>query len=564
MGIAELFNTLRKSQRFNDKSSVIRETDNKEVFHEPKVLLFDFNSMIHTVSSRISGVLIAEVEGCLMQGRSPPNTASIDDVVINAIVVELKELQGRFPQARKTVLFIDGLPTYGKIIEQRSRRFVGEMLQQCRKKLLKHYKDVLNQPRDDTKGIYWNHYEYEKLIEKLRFNKSKISPGTAFMDKLQEVLLHHGIEISAYDEEGEGEMKLVQYMRKNQTTDEVAVFSPDADMVLLMLLELERGSPDIIIYRQNPQGGANHIISISRMRDVITELCGTDALDDIVVLFTVFGNDFLPGLFDRNSTRQLDVVLDAYIKTRKKLKGRGVLVRDAASPKRLDWVFVGEIISICHHSIQVKKVRRFVSPLETSVDTNKNALSFLKEVHDLEHMQGRYKPREDDVIPVTGPDVLLSYCEGLRWVVDYYVNHDHRVNAWYYPFHHAPPLPILSIYLRSKGQNLDVMTTPGLESRIFTRYLNPLEQLMYISATDIRVLVSANRLTGDNVGKIGEYAAKYLIDWHRVLRHKKGRLSIYELIDCSKAKFISKCRILNWIPMDLKEYLNTYALEYTQ
>lgn len=560
MGIAELFNTLRKSHRFNDKSSVIREIDEKEMFPDAQTLLFDFNSMIHTVSSKLSSQLLAQLESCFAQGKPPPPPIDLDKLVIAEVLRELTHVESRFPNRKHSVLFIDGIPSYGKIIEQRSRRFIGEMLLQCRKHLLRIYKSDLNVNADDTRGIYWNQYEFEKLATRLRFNKSKISPGTAFMDKLEEALLQKGVILSTYNEAGEGEMKLVQYMRKAPTQSQVVVFSPDADMVLLMLLEVSRSAPNILIFRQNPQGGANHLISVTQMKDIILDICGgstSEIVDDVVILFTVFGNDFLPGLFNRNSTRQLDVVLDAYIQTRNKLKGRGILING----RRLDWAFLGEVISKCHHGIRSKEKKRFRMPLELAVGTNKNAVKYLQELHDIEYMQGKYTPDAEETMPKTTPEVLLSYCEGLQWVIDYYMNHDTRVNGWYYPYHHAPPLPILSIFLRSKGQALDAMTSPGLEARVFKRYLNPAEQLLYISASDIRALIAPKFLTQSNVSKIGEYTAKHLVDWDALLQYTKGRINVHKILDCSKAKFLSKCRVRVWDPLDLREYLRSFSLE---
>jgi 5'-3' exonuclease len=83
---------------------------------------------------------------------------------------------------------LDGVPTFSKILEQKKRRFIGDLIEQ----LVKEYTLPFS------------------------FNKSLISPGTKFMRKISEYLNNEKFPtktiISDTDDTGEGEFKILDYI----------------------------------------------------------------------------------------------------------------------------------------------------------------------------------------------------------------------------------------------------------------------------------------------------------------------------------------------------------------
>lgn len=239
----------------------------------------------------------------------------------------------------KTLLFaIDGVPSKGKMIEQRQRRYLGAIIEEYQKKILQEYKEYL-MDQDD--------FIYLATKYKIKWNRNKITPGTGFMHKLVEYLKSDKIQykikinriqmkiiISDMYEIGEGEKKIVNYVNKylTNTQDTIVVYSPDADMILLCML-----LPVSITYmlRYNQQTFLYDIIDIHMLKDNIGYYINNNPeysqekfdieriSKDIVCISTLFGNDFVPKMETINVKRNFQNIMDAYLQALLKLKDKG-------------------------------------------------------------------------------------------------------------------------------------------------------------------------------------------------------------------------------------------------
>lgn len=175
------------------------------------ILLMDFNCLIYQ---------------CVRSESLPPYRAESREVWEAALIEAVKDytvhawdVAGR----PKTVLIaVDGVVPMAKIRQQRQRRF---------------------------KSLWWAAAEREAGLRGAEtWDTNAITPGTAFMEALsrglQSLCTARGIgwSVSGADEAGEGEQKLMDWVRRQGAAalegKTVAVYGLDADLIVLSLLNL--------------------------------------------------------------------------------------------------------------------------------------------------------------------------------------------------------------------------------------------------------------------------------------------------------------------------------------
>ena len=148
------------------------------------------------------------------------------------------------------------------------------------------------------------------LLKKTGWNTNAITPGTPFMNELDEYLKDAfekvNILYSGPNEAGEGEQKLFAYARQNPCP-QMMVYGLDADLIMLSLLHL-RHSSKIFLYRETKhfsymkgiKATEDYVFSVDEMgRQICQEMYQntTDiqkAIDHFCFLCFLCGNDFLP------------------------------------------------------------------------------------------------------------------------------------------------------------------------------------------------------------------------------------------------------------------------------
>ena len=404
MGVLEFFGTLLR----NDITSSSITSDYKEK-RDVNHLLLDFNSIIHVASQKI----IADVNGFmqavlrnLYQTRSL-HTADLnelftkykmrdiqktlnndsdpveiinlfqdhftdkfmDRLVITLVINTLLSIIRTYCKSEsiKTLLIaIDGVPSKGKMVEQKQRRYLGAITEEYKRRILIDYKEYLQNQQD---------YTYMSTKNSIKWSRNKITPGTAFMNKLVVYLRSDNIQdllktnrpnmniiISDMYEVGEGEKKIVNYINKflPNTKDSVMVYSPDADVILLcMLLPVEK----LYMLRHNDvvsRGAGRNVydlIDIKSLKNNISyyinnnpesskENFSIDNINyDMVCISTLFGNDFVPKIETLNVKKGFQTIMDAYLKTLLELKDKSVyLVKKTESGYQLSLTFLKRII----------------------------------------------------------------------------------------------------------------------------------------------------------------------------------------------------------------------------
>ena len=278
MGIERFFSAINKNF---DIVSVM--TNIKKL--KTDVFFIDFNSIIHYVSSKYISEINTTNETYDEKNLILRIKNYVDDLLENV-------------ECNLVYIALDGVPSISKILEQKKRSFIGDLIEELVK----------------------------KHIVSFSFNKSLIKPGTKFMRKISEYLNNDEFVtrtiISDTDDTGEGEFKIIDYIYKNKTKDFV-IYSPDADLIVLSMITWSNNTESkikILRFDQNTE-----ILNVIHINTLINYLIfyyeervknkieTSKYIKDISFIFTVFGNDFIPRINEINVSMDLYLLLDAYI-----------------------------------------------------------------------------------------------------------------------------------------------------------------------------------------------------------------------------------------------------------
>jgi 5'-3' exonuclease len=285
MGVERFFSSLYRE--FN----IIKDIKKPYPKYNCDHFLIDFNSIIHTITSIEKNYDF--------------------QYIFNQIEKYLNNLTDII-NCKNLFIAIDGVPSLAKMLEQKKRRYLSEIINNI--VLSKNVKSEEN------------------------FNKILISAGTEFMIQLSQYLkqikitknnININITISDFNEEGEGEMKIIKYIENNKLED-VFVYSPDSDMILLLsMLSIK----NLILFRHDQKQSGNinneynyvyNYLDVNRFKDLlinyvkskkIIDFDNQQIINDIIYIFTLFGNDFLPKMESLKVEMDIFILIDYYLIT---------------------------------------------------------------------------------------------------------------------------------------------------------------------------------------------------------------------------------------------------------
>lgn len=287
MGIERFFSAINRNFDVVDEVNLSKKI-------KCKVFLIDFNSIIHFTSSK----LLDEMNKKDMNNEIKlVNFDEIEDKIILEIKNYLDDLLDKI-DTELVYIALDGIPTLAKMLEQKKRRFIGDLIDQLISKYALPY----------------------------NFNKSSISPATKFMSKVINYLNNEKFNvetiISDTNDRGEGEFKILDYVRKNKI-DDFVIYSPDADLIILsLILWTENINSTIKILRFDSNTKILNIIHINALINyfifykeerIKNDIDKVKYLRDLCLVFTIFGNDFLPKIEEVNVNMDLYLLFDSYL-----------------------------------------------------------------------------------------------------------------------------------------------------------------------------------------------------------------------------------------------------------
>ena len=221
-------------------------------------LAFDFNCLIYRC-----------IRGPSMPVYSLDTHDNWEAALLKEVERTVKEIWTYAGKPKKVLLAVDGVVPMAKIRQQRVRRFKSVWLR---------------------KGSSWD--------------TNAITPGTEFMDKLGSMLKgNKSWIVSGVDEEGEGEHKIMDYIRDNTfpSKTKIVVYGLDADLILLSMLTGEKCDLDLFLLREVQEFGkvreaATQEYQYLNIREFQSRLglAGYDATLNYIGYMSLMGNDFLP------------------------------------------------------------------------------------------------------------------------------------------------------------------------------------------------------------------------------------------------------------------------------
>lgn len=171
----------------------------------PDIIYFDFNGIIHPISSKNNNSNITIFENLW--------------TFINQTITNFNP--------RELFICIDGIAPLAKIIQQRKRRYLSN---------------------------------YKKYIDKEQsaWDSNAITPGTCFMNELNIFMKNKIryntsktiINYNGSDIQGEGEHKIINYIKNCDTDKKILIHGLDADLIILSLMTHKK---NIVLMREKEE-----------------------------------------------------------------------------------------------------------------------------------------------------------------------------------------------------------------------------------------------------------------------------------------------------------------------
>jgi hypothetical protein len=230
--------------------------------------------------------------------------------------------------------FIDGIPSFSKILEQRRRRTKNYFESISRKKKFNEYFGEIKNNYMEEDGIKYNYFRW---IEK-RFSLDKsLSPIAPLVKKLESELLKYysykyksvKIFINPGEINGESDIKIFQFIHKEKLQGDVLIHTTDSDLIHLMLVQqtffnLKRVDINISILRHNSKDedyiqyfdGPAMLNSLIKYYNEISRNESVDyrIIYDFCLLLLFFGNDHLPASFEIGPEIGLETIFKLHSK----------------------------------------------------------------------------------------------------------------------------------------------------------------------------------------------------------------------------------------------------------
>lgn len=293
MGVPGYFKTLLK----RNKELLNLSLNNIDYF------FMDYNNIIHTAYQEYLNNTNDELEK-LTKSKLQNN---IIDYIIQKTLYIVNNIVNP-----KELLFIamDGVPPRSKMEQQRMRRYKKIYTESLKKQIKKKY----------------------NIPNKCLFDSNQISPGTVFMDKLSKKLNKIKMKLSINNviisdtlEIGEGEHKILNYIKKNiKEKANICVYGDDADLIFLMMSLDLKSNVNIMKSQSLPENMEFGYLDIHLISEDFCKYMGVrkekknKVLNDYIFLMMLFGDDFVKNIPSINIRKNYELLLDIYKKNYKK------------------------------------------------------------------------------------------------------------------------------------------------------------------------------------------------------------------------------------------------------
>jgi 5'-3' exonuclease len=388
-------------------------------------------------------------------------TEDVANAIISKVIQKINEYIYLLKPTNTVFIAFDGVAPIAKLDQQRSRRF---------------------------KSLYQNSISRSilKSTDPDPWNTTAITPGTVFMKLLDERIKKsfstpsklnlHSIIVSGSDECGEGEHKIFEHIRINQSDHvdkNTIIYGLDADLIMLSINHLPI-TPNIYLFRETPEfiksisselePNEAYVLDIPELAKTITldmnngnELISNqqkDRIYDYIFLCFFLGNDFMPHFPAINiRTGGVDKMLQAYKAT---IGGTNELLTDG---KFIYWKNVRKLVQFLadneqdfikqEHKIRDRREKNRL-PNITPEDKLNNFVNIPTYERTVEKFINPYKDNwqkryyktlfDIEIDEKRLSQICTNYLEGLEWTMKYYTT---GCPDWWWTYKYNYP-PLLS------------------------------------------------------------------------------------------------------------------------
>ena len=380
---------------------------------------------------------------------------SDEEIMLTKIISKIEELVQYTKVEDLLYIAVDGIPPKGKMKQQRMRR-------------------------------------YKSIYENKVWDTNAISPGTKFMDKLNQrlkTLKYDKLKVIISDttERGEGEHKILQYIKTHELTNSV-IYGLDADLIMLSIVSRR---DNIFLLRErteyNIEDTDNDYIymNIDKLKDFIVKDIGVKAnkeivLNDYIFMCFLLGNDFINHIHSLSLRYNgYDYLMETYKHLQERYCGYFRLI-DLKLENCIHLTFFKEFVrelSLKEDSFMEKRkrirdkqyrtcysrygqifgeFRKFLSDKDLTVETIHNfEMSKLDDSYNYEMTKEMITnlpillwPKEQKLKSSYKEDICDDYLASLIWTSHYYFKEclDWR---WSTEYNHTPSLKELSKYIEN-------------------------------------------------------------------------------------------------------------------
>jgi len=436
MGIPSYFSYIVKNH-----SDILKKLGNSTI--QVNNLYLDCNSIIYDAVRNIDFANLVESE---------------IDSIIREVCVKIDNLIFQLKPNKNVFIAFDGVAPVAKLEQQRSRRYKSTYQNNISRSIFK-----------STGSDPWN--------------TTAITPGTSFMNKLNEKIYKkynnsslYNVEkliVSGSNEHGEGEHKLFQYIRnfpdEHQNVNTI-VYGLDADLIMLSINHLPIAK-NIYLFRETPEfiksinadlePNETYLLDIPELSKTITldmnneQILSSDQYNnrvyDYIFLCFFLGNDFMPHFPSVNiRTGGVNKMLNAYKAT------IGGTSENLTNGKKINWKNVRKLVQFLADQEEINfqneskkrdRQEKISLPNETPEDKYKKFDSLPMYERSLEKYINPFKSNWQeryyktlfnlDIDETRKKQICTNYLEGLEWTMKYYTEGcaDWR---WCYNYNYPP------------------------------------------------------------------------------------------------------------------------------
>lgn len=295
-GCSRIFSWLLKNKKIRCKNLILNDLP-----YKIKWLMLDTNCLLHPC---VANILEKYKEGQLKIDPNKNLRIQIEQYIWEKITQCIDDMIVQ-TEPEYIYIAIDGVAPMGKILQQRQRRYrflFDKKIKLNQTGTIQELEEMISKTTNKPNGI-------EEPV--LPLSSIELTPGTDYMERLNKLFVNYLEELkkrgikciySSYHDEGEGEHKLLQYIKTNlkSTLDPIVIYGLDAD---LLFLSLGLGDGYDLYVMREKQIFANkevdldevpeyNYVEVKQLHTLISNL--EVSTNDFIVLCYLIGNDFYP------------------------------------------------------------------------------------------------------------------------------------------------------------------------------------------------------------------------------------------------------------------------------